>query len=270
MFSVTPLSYRLAPEHPFPIGFEDSLKAARFFIEHAKDFDVDRDRIVIGGDSAGGLLTAAVSQAIHDDPDLPDFKIQILIYPWTQGIDLNTPSYQKYAYDFGESGILPLSLMASFLSLHIMGKAEPDVMQNLYKNNHTSSEFKSTSIEYSFVDHSKIPEEFRDPKYYKTRNDPLTGHDALWARVSSNLLDPRSAPLMRRDLSGLPPAYIITCGFDSLRDDGIFYKIRLEEAGVPVTWVHYEEGFHGILTLDGYKLADQMFDEITAYIKKNI
>ena len=156
--------------------------------------------------------------------------------------------------------------MATFLILHNVGKTEPDVMQNLYKN-HTSSEFKSKSIEYSFVEHNKIPEEFRDPKYYKTRNDPRMGNDALWSRLSSNLLDPRSAPLMRRDLSELPPAYIVTCGFDSLRDDGIFYKIRLEEAEVPVTWVHYEEAFHGILTTEGFKLADQIFDEMTAFYK---
>ena len=165
--------------------------------------------------------------------------------------------------------MLPVSLMAVFLSLYNLGGVEPEVMQHLYKNNHTSSEFKTTAIQYSYVDHSRIPNEFRDPRYYKTRNDPRTGNDAVWARLSSNVLDPRSSPLMRRDLSGLPPAYIVTCGFDPLRDDGIFYKSRLEEAGVPVTWTHYEEAFHGILPAPGYKLADQMMSGITAYTKKN-
>ena len=266
-------SYRLAPEYPFPIGYEDCFKATRYFMEHAVDFNVDPQRIGVGGDSAGGHLAASVAQAIHDENNLPDLKLQVLIYPSVQKINLNTPSYQKYAADFGDNGLLPLSFVVTFVTLGELGKFDPDVFSNMKKNNHTSSEFKKTSVEYSYVNHDQIPEEFRDPRYYKKRNDPDSGNDAVWARLSSHLLDPRTAPLMRRDLSGLPPAYLVTCGFDVLRDDGVFYKNRLEDAGVPVTWAHYEEGFHGVLSLQGkrgFKLADTMLDNIIGYITKNI
>ena len=242
-------------------------------MEHAKDFDVDQRRIGVGGSSAGGLLAAAVAQAIHDDPSIPDLKVQLLINPFLQQIDLNTPSFQKYTHDFGGNGFLPPSIIAASMCFLNDGKIDPDTMAVLLRSNHTSSKFKETAIQHSYVDHNHIPDEFRDPKYYKTRTDPRTGNDAVWARFSSSVLDPRNAPLMRRDLSGLPPAFIATLGFDALRDDGIFYKRRLEEAGVPVTWVHYEEGFHGVFAFQGergFKLASIMMDELTDYVERNI
>lgn len=63
------------------------------------------------------------------------------------------------------------------------------------------------------------------------------------------LLDSRAAPLLAEPevLKLLPPAYIMTCEHDVLRDDGLMYAQRLEEFGVPVTRDHYEQGFHGIM-----------------------
>ena len=268
-------SYRLAPEHPFPAGFEDCLRATHYFIEHANEFDVDQRRIAIGGDSAGGHLSASVAQAIQDDATIPDLRVQFLIYPSTQEIDFLTPSYQKYNHDFGEDGIFSLPPVSIMVSLTSLGKIDDYAVAQMKKNNHTSSQFKSTSIEYSYVDHEQIPIEFRLPEYYNLRADPESGNDELWERMSAFLLDPRGAPLLRHDLSGLPPAYIISCGFDAIRDDAIFYKNRLKDAGVPVTWVHYEEAFHGVMSLRGgllfnFKIGTTMLDEMISFLKMNI
>ncbi len=54
-----------------------------------------------------------------------------------------------------------------------------------------------------------------------------------------------ASPLQARTLGSLPPASIVTAGFDPLRDDGIAYADRLEEDGTPVDHHHYDGAIHG-------------------------
>ncbi|MEQ9145733.1 MAG: alpha/beta hydrolase [Parvibaculaceae bacterium] len=60
---------------------------------------------------------------------------------------------------------------------------------------------------------------------------------------------PALAPLRARDLSGLPPAYVITAGHDVLRSEGAAYAKALEAAGVEVTYVDYGPMIHGFFNL---------------------
>ncbi|MEO3829563.1 alpha/beta hydrolase [Actinomadura sp. B10D3] len=57
--------------------------------------------------------------------------------------------------------------------------------------------------------------------------------------------DPYASPLLAGDLSGLPPALIMTAEFDILRDDGAAYGRRLTEAGVPAEVVQWDGHVHG-------------------------
>lgn len=55
---------------------------------------------------------------------------------------------------------------------------------------------------------------------------------------------PYAAPARASDLSGLPAAYLVTCGLDPLRDDGLDYSARLAQADVPVTLRHVPGAWH--------------------------
>jgi acetyl esterase len=64
--------------------------------------------------------------------------------------------------------------------------------------------------------------------------------------------DPRISPLEATDLKSLPPAYIMTAGFDPLREEGIAYAEKLRDAGVAVTHVDYPSMVHGFLSMPAF------------------
>lgn len=70
-----------------------------------------------------------------------------------------------------------------------------------------------------------------------------------------------ASPLLARDLSGLPPATVVTAGFDPLRDEGVAYAERLEEADVPAEHHHYDGMIHGFVSMTGMiSQADDALD----------
>jgi acetyl esterase len=66
-------------------------------------------------------------------------------------------------------------------------------------------------------------------------------------RAHGDPADPAISPLRADDLSGLPPAQVLTAEFDPLRDEGDAYAARLAEAGVPVDHVQHPGLVHGFI-----------------------
>lgn len=77
---VISVDYRLAPEHKFPAAADDAIAATKWVAANARELGIDASRLSIGGDSAGGNLTAVVALAARDGNG-PALAGQVLIYP---------------------------------------------------------------------------------------------------------------------------------------------------------------------------------------------
>jgi acetyl esterase len=94
---VLAVDYRLAPEHPFPEFVDDALAAFRWAVEHAGRLGADPERVLVGGDSAGGNLSAVIAQAARGEGPAP--ALQLLIYPATDDTTVRR-SHELFAEGF--------------------------------------------------------------------------------------------------------------------------------------------------------------------------
>ncbi|MEO8154109.1 MAG: alpha/beta hydrolase [Rhizobacter sp.] len=95
--AVIALNYRLAPEHRFPTAVNDSWAAMSWLSEHGDVLGLDTQRLAVGGDSAGGTLTAVC--ALHARDIGLRLALQLLITPGTDACQ-DTPSHQQFASGF--------------------------------------------------------------------------------------------------------------------------------------------------------------------------
>jgi acetyl esterase len=92
--AVVSVDYRLAPEHKFPTAFDDAWDAVRWIVAHGDELGVDTGRLALGGDSAGGTLTAACA-IMARDAGIP-LRLQLMIYPGTAA-DQGADSHDRFA-----------------------------------------------------------------------------------------------------------------------------------------------------------------------------
>ena len=72
-----------------------------------------------------------------------------------------------------------------------------------------------------------------------------------YLRKQADIDDPKASPLLAADLSGMPPALVLTAGFDPLRDEGRQYADALSAAGNEAQYVCFERQVHGFITMGG-------------------
>ncbi len=131
VFSV---DYSLAPEKPYPNAVKDCYAAVCHVYAHAAEYGIDRDRIAVGGDSAGGNL-AAVTALMARDKQYPHIALQMLLYPAVLRGD-TLPA--DYAWSVDMLGMADEQKKALF-PLTQLGKPEPaetDFNYQLYCHNH--------------------------------------------------------------------------------------------------------------------------------------
>ncbi len=182
---VVSVDYRLAPEHPYPAAVEDGYAALCWSAENGELLGADPSRLAIGGDSAGGNLSAVIGQLTRDK-DGPTVIFQLLWYPSVAA--KNADTFAKGSMkEFSEGYLLDQPTLEWFYGHYV-------------------------------------------PKNMDTA-------------------DPRVAPLEAENLAGLPPAFVLTAGYDPLRDGGRDYAERMRKAGVPVDYTCYETTIHGFLNM---------------------
>jgi acetyl esterase len=87
------------------------------------------------------------------------------------------------------------------------------------------------------------------------RRSTIQWFAAHYLRGAEDEADWRASPLRAKSFSGLPPALLVTAGFDPLSDEGEAYARALEAAGVPVTLERFGSQIHGFLNM-GRIVAD--------------
>ena len=109
--TVVSLDYRLAPEHTFPTAHNDAFDALQWLVQNATSLGLDADRIAIGGDSAGGTLTASTAIAARDAGI--GLKLQLMFYPGC------SPEYLPSADTFEKGFLLEKASIEYFYGHYI-------------------------------------------------------------------------------------------------------------------------------------------------------
>jgi acetyl esterase len=117
--AVLSVDYRLAPEFKFPIAHEDAWDAVQWVAREGKNHGLDGMRMAVGGDSAGGTLSAAC--AIEARNAGLSLALQLLIYPGCAGHQ-NTESHSTYAKGF----VLNEASITYFFTHYLRSPADRD------------------------------------------------------------------------------------------------------------------------------------------------
>jgi acetyl esterase/lipase len=221
------------------------------------------------GDSAGGNLAAVVARRLRGRADLPPLKLQVLLYPVMQYVDLLTPSYQLYYEEYAGTSLLDPESIARWLMMYLGIEPLPDRVASVLRNNHTTL-LARRAPQFDFLRHDSLPDAFLNHSAY-AQPPTLYGDSKVYEVLAPFLLDPDFSPLMASDLSSLPSALVVTCQFDILRDEGYWYAERLRNSGVPVEWKHYESGFHALMNFHTeIDLGRQLIEDVARFLHENI
>ena len=121
--AVVSVDYRLAPEHPWPAGPDDGVAVAAWLLEHA-EAEFGSGRLILGGESAGGYMAAAVALRIRDELDAIDrvigLELVFGVHDWGR-----SPSQRGLRPHRGPDLLEP-SGIESFCDLYLPGRTDDE------------------------------------------------------------------------------------------------------------------------------------------------
>uniref|UniRef100_A0A8C5NX99 AADACL4 family member 1 n=1 Tax=Jaculus jaculus TaxID=51337 RepID=A0A8C5NX99_JACJA len=257
------IGYRKLPDHHHPSVSRDCMNASIHFLKALSTYGVDPFRVVACGDSLGGGLAVKITQDLLCMPELPQIRAQVLIYALLQLLNYQLPSHRMNQ----NVPFLTRNFMMNCLCRYL--DIDPSWQDTMLKGGFIAPE---TWKKYrKWLSSDNIPQKFKN----KTQEPEFPSSFNESAHLETIcLLDDLVSPLLVDDevIARLPEAFLVSCENDVLRDDTLLYKKRLEDQGVPVTWYHVEDGFHGcILFCDkkpfSFPCSQTIMDAVVSYIK---
>ncbi|UMM28121.1 hypothetical protein L5515_011102 [Caenorhabditis briggsae] len=243
------IEYRLSPETVFPGGIMDCEAAIDHFFKYGpRQFGVNTSKIVIMGDSAGGNLATVITQRRAARQASPKLAGQVLIYPLLQMADMQSISYRYFRSRLQGYALVDPESVAFYYMFYagIDMDEKAYLVPSVTSNGHIPRRLRPHV--QKMLSHKSVIESVHNYKNHSVSEIS----EVEWSVEAQELLEPFLAnpdfsPLMREDLSNLPPTMVITCEFDILRDEGLIYAHRLKTSGVLTKAIHYENGFHAML-----------------------
>uniref|UniRef100_H0UTG6 Arylacetamide deacetylase like 3 n=1 Tax=Cavia porcellus TaxID=10141 RepID=H0UTG6_CAVPO len=231
--------YRKSPKYKFPAMSRDCLGATVHFLKSLDAYGVDPARVILCGDSVGGGMAAFLCQIFVNRPDLPKIRAQILLYAALQFLDFQSPSFQQNKNIPLLTWNLAFYCWCCHLNINTSWKSK--IEKGAYLPAEVWEKYRK------WLGPENIPERFKKRGYQSRPREPLNEDAYLETRIAT---DWTFSPLITEDdiVSQVPKACIVSCEYDLICDHSLLYKKRLEDLGVPVTWHHIENGFHGVLT----------------------
>ena len=263
--NVVAVAYRRAPENPFPAAFHDCYNAIKFIHSTFSRFGVDKERISLCGDSAGGNLAAAVAIRLRDE-GLNLLKNQILIYPSVQCMTFKLNSHLK---------MFPLLSRedCAWCLLTYLGEGQT-LKEEIFNGNHISEDLVEHPAFLALQRYHSTP--FRISKAAipltatQSTREVSVYHDYELTRFREKIKDPRLCPLMALSMRGLPTTLLLLCEFDVLLDEGLVFADRLKAEDVPVTVITVP-GHHGCFrNFQSTKCGAIMMDHLVDFVRANL
>lgn len=197
------INYPMIPWAYYPKPYEHLYEVIKYMAEHAEQFNIDPEKIFVGGRSAGGSAAATLSLMAKDRGD---FKVccQCLEYPLLDLTMTLIDDKDRYV----QPPALPIFLLKWLSDSYASKKQQKEIY---------------------------------------------------------------CSPLLasKEQLEGLPPAIVMTCELDSVRQDGELYAQRLRDAGVDVTYMCFQNVLHGFDeedTEDARKAQQYYIDNLKRYM----